>query len=264
MSIHDLAQWMIFMINRGAHNGNKLIDEKHYEQLLTPHIHCTTKFDDSQFPGDRYKSVKYGMGHYIMEYGEGEKKLNTIGHMGGFYGTRTLMIVAPSEKLGIVILSNYGSFRVSFVPESIHNKFMDLYLGLSDIDWSKRLRDKFISIKEQNKRYKAMQRLQKPRKAEALHEYAGQYTNEVYGNINLKVESDTLYLLIRDKKVLLEHFNGNEFTFPENLNYNIINGLVNTILSESSNLQTLSLKSEFITDAALGNVVNQAYLSSSR
>eukprot|EP01035_Chromulina_nebulosa_P018428 gene18428-24132_t len=214
MSINNLAQWMIFMINKGVHNGNTLIDDKQYTQLITPHIDCGMKYDDVQFPGDRYSIVKYGMGHFIMEYGEGEKKLRTVGHMGGFCGTRSLMVVAPEEKLGIVVLSNYGSFRVSFLPEAIHNKFMDLYLGISTIDWSKRLRDKFISVKENNKRYKAMQRLQKPKKAKLLKEYVGIYKNNLYGEIIIQSESSSIYLMMRGKKIPLEHFNGDEFTFP--------------------------------------------------
>jgi hypothetical protein len=127
------------------------------------------------------------------------------------------MVVAPEEKLGIVVLSNYGSFRVSFVPEAIHNKFMDLYLGLSEIDWSQRLRDSFLSIKKQNKMYKTMQRLQNPKKAQPLTDYAGVYKNDLYGQLELKVESDILYLLFRNKRIALEHFNGNEFTFPGHL-----------------------------------------------
>lgn len=217
MSISDLSQWMIFMINRGAHDGKVLIDEKQYIELVTPHIDCAMKYDDTQFPGDRYKSVAYGMGHFIMKYGEGNKFLNTVGHMGGFYGTRSLMVVAPEENLGIAVLSNYGSFRVSFVPEAIHNKFMDLYLGLSKIDWSQRLRNNFVSVKKQNKMYKTIQRLQNPKKARALTDYAGTYKNDLYGQLELKTESKILYLLFRNKKIPLEHFNGNEFTFPGHL-----------------------------------------------
>ncbi|MES2608402.1 MAG: serine hydrolase [Pseudomonadota bacterium] len=217
MSVADLSQWMIFMINKGVHDGKTLIDENQYTQLITPNIDCSMKYDDSQFPGDRYKSVAYGMGHFIMQYGEGTKFLKTFGHMGGFYGTRSLMVVAPEEKLGIVVLSNYGSFRVSLVPEAIHNKFMDLYLGLSEIDWSKRLRDEFVSIKKQNKMYKTIQRLQNPKTARALTDYTGTYKNDLYGQLELKQDKNTLFLIFRNKKIHLEHFNGNEFVFPGHL-----------------------------------------------
>lgn len=217
MSVADLSQWMIFMINKGTHEGKILIDEKQYNEMLTPNVDCAMKYDDSQFPGDRYKSVAYGMGHFIMEYGEGNKFIKTFGHMGGFLGVRSLMVVAPEEKLGIVVLSNYGSFRVSFVPEAIHNKFMDLYLGLSKVDWSERLRKSFLSIKKQNKMYKATQRLQNPKKARALTDYEGVYKNDLYGQLVLKAESNILYLMFRNKKIPLEHFNGNEFTFPGHL-----------------------------------------------
>lgn len=217
MSITDVSQWMVFMINRGTYNGNIIIDDKQYSHLLTSNIDCAMKYDDAQFSGDRYKSVEYGMGHFIMKYGEGNKFINTFGHMGGFYGTRSLMIVAPEEKLGIAVLSNYGSFRVSFVPEAIHNKFMDLYLGLSKIDWSQRLRDNFLSIKKQNKMYKMAQRLQNPKKARALTDYVGTYKNDLYGQLELKTESNILYLIFRNKRIPLEHFNGNEFTFPGHL-----------------------------------------------
>ncbi|MES2252669.1 MAG: serine hydrolase domain-containing protein [Pseudomonadota bacterium] len=214
MSISDLSQWMIFMLNKGVYKGNTLIDEKQYDELLIPNINCAMQYDDSQFPGDRYEKVEYSMGHFIMRYGEGKRFVTTRGHMGGFYGTRSLMVVVPEEQLGIVVLSNYGSFRVSFVPEAIHNKFMDLYLELSDIDWSKRLKDNFDSIKKQNKTYKSMQRLQRPKTARILQDYTGTFKNELYGELSLVEESNILYLMFRGKKIPLEHFNGNEFTFP--------------------------------------------------
>ena len=217
VSVSDLSRWMLFMLNKGTHDGIVHIDEKHYEELLKPNIDCAMKYDDAQFPGDRYKSVEYGIGHFIMQYGEGNKFVKSYGHMGGFSGVRSLMIVVPEEQLGIVVLSNYGSFRVSFVPEAINNKFMDLYLGLSDIDWSKRLKDNFTSIKTQNKKYKAAQRLQNPKTARALQDYSGVYKNEIYGALELKVDSNMLYLLFRDKKIPLQHFNANEFTFPGHL-----------------------------------------------
>jgi len=217
MSVSDLSQWMIFMLNKGAYKGKQLIDEKNYNELLIPNIDCAMQYDDAQFPGDRYEKVEYSMGHFIMRYGEGKRFVTTRGHMGGFYGTRSLMVVVPEEQLGIVVLSNYGSFRVSFVPEAIHNKFMDLYLELSDIDWSKRLKDKFESIKKQNKTYKSMQRLQQPKTARILRDYTGTFRNELYGELILEEDLNILYLIFRGKKIPLEHFNGNEFTFPGHL-----------------------------------------------
>ncbi|MDP3371797.1 MAG: serine hydrolase [Candidatus Paracaedibacteraceae bacterium] len=216
MSVSDLTKWMLFMLNKGQADGIS-IDSKQYEQLITQHVDCKMQADDAQFPGDRYKSVSYGMGHFIMRYGAGEKYVTSYGHMGGFYGTRSHMVIVPEEKLGIVILSNYGSFRVSFVPEAIHNKFMDLYLGLPKIDWNKRLKNNFVSIRKQNKMYKYMQRLQNPKEKQALEKYEGTYTNAIYGDLQLKKESDQLYLLFKEKKIPLVHFNGDEFTFPGHL-----------------------------------------------
>lgn len=216
MSVTDLSKWMIFMLNKGKAD-NVSIELKQYEQLITPHVDCKMQYEDAQFPGDRYKNVAYGMGHFIMQYGEGEKYIKTYGHMGGFYGVRGLLVIAPEEKLGIVILSNYGSFRVSFVPEAIHNKFMDLYFGFSNINWSKRLQENFLSIRKNNKMYKSMQRLQNPKSKQALEKYEGIYTNDLYGEIKLQKDSKRLYLMFQDRKIPLEHFNGDEFTFPGHL-----------------------------------------------
>jgi CubicO group peptidase (beta-lactamase class C family) len=217
MSISDYAKWLRFLVNKCAVNNVPLIAPMHSKELITPHIACEMKPDDNQFPGDRYTKIAYGMGHFLYTYGEGDKKVNGYGHMGAFYGTRSLMMVVPEEKLGIAIFSNYGSFRVSFLPEALINKFMDLYLNLSPIDWNMRIKNDFDKVKRINKQFYEAERLQNPKPARKLANYVGRFRNDVYGELSLVVESNKLHLLYRDKKIPLQHYNANQFSFPAHL-----------------------------------------------
>ncbi len=213
ISISDYAKWLRFLVNQCAINGAPLIAPEQVKEIITPHIVCDMKPDDNQFPGDRYTDISYGMGHFLYTYGEGDKKVKARGHMGAFYGTRSLMMVVPEKKLGIAIFSNYGSFKVSFLPEILINKFMDLYLNLSPIDWNTRIKNEFDKMKRMNKQFYEEERLQNPKPARKLENYVGRFKSDVYGELSLVIESNKLHLMYRDKKIPLQHYNGNQFSF---------------------------------------------------
>jgi hypothetical protein len=124
------------------------------------------------------------------------------------------MMIVPSENVGIVVLSNYGSNRVSLLPEGLVQKFMDLYLGLPEVDWNARIMQDFTHIKTMNKRHKAMERAQNPAPAMDLKQYVGVYKNDVYGTVTISENENKLVMHYKDKIIDMEHFNGNQFTFP--------------------------------------------------
>lgn len=217
ISISDYAKWMIMMLNKGKYNNQQIIQEQSLTELTKPLIDCHMSHTDMMFAHDRYSDVKYGMGFYQVQFGTSEKKVQANLHMGAFYGTRSLMMIVPSENLGIVVFSNLGSNRVSLLPETLINRFMDLYLGLPDVDWSTRTYDQHKNIKMENKRHKDMERLENPMPCLPLEQYIGTYQNELYGKVKVTVENSKLILHYRDRNIELEHFNAHQFSFPGNL-----------------------------------------------
>ena len=212
---HDLGLWMIFQLNDGQINDKDLVSKAQITQMRTPHVQATNlRPDDMQFPALRMSQIHYGMGWFLGNYGnEGTAKVPFISHMGGFGGVRSLMTLIPNQNLGIVIISNFGSMRVSMLPESLRNKFLDLYLNLGDKDWSKENVEKMQEIRTKNRQFKNDYRLQNPRPHHDLKVYVGQYKNPLYGTFEIQLDKQGLTLVYRDRRVPLTHWNGDEFEF---------------------------------------------------
>lgn len=216
-SAADMAKWMILHLSNGKFNDKQLVSLATEREMRIPEISATDlRPDDAQFPAKQIQNVKYGMGWFIYDFIADNKKIQMIGHMGGFGGVRSLITLVPSENLGIVILSNFGSMRVSMMPEALRARFFDLYFGLPEIDWSSNNLKQMQSIREKNNQRKISYRLQSPRAAQPLEKYVGEFENELYGKLKIILKDNQLFLHYRDKIIPLKHWNGDEFAFKGN------------------------------------------------
>ncbi|WP_032113054.1 serine hydrolase [Candidatus Paracaedibacter symbiosus] len=213
-SITDMAKWMIFQLNGGIEDGNPLISPANIERMRTSHINVGAPQGGKLFPKERVKNIDYGMGWFIHDY----NRLDVIGHMGGMVGTRSLIALAPKEKVGIVILSNMGGMRVSLFPEAIRSKFFDLYLKLPDQhDWSTELLNETGASLAKINSARLTYRLQHPAAMRDLQDYVGAYENDLYGTLAVTAENGEIYLNYRKLKVALKHWNGDNFSFQPNM-----------------------------------------------
>jgi CubicO group peptidase (beta-lactamase class C family) len=215
-TIHDMAQWVMFQLNRGKVNGKPLISEKSFAALREPQIEVYTKSDQLQFPQERIRNIHYCMGWFTYEYGEGDHAVQVESHMGGLSGTRGLMVILPKENMGFVILSNFGSMTVSMLPEAIRDKFLGLYLGLKDQNWSTRNLDIMKDIRKKNADFKLQQKLTQPSPPQNLSFYEGVYESTVYGRVTIARVGQKLMLQYGEKKIPLSHWNRDEFSFLSN------------------------------------------------
>ena len=212
-SITDMAKWMIFQLNDGIEDGKSLISQTNIERMRTSHINVGAPQGGRLFPKERVKNIAYGMGWFIHDY----DRLEVLSHMGGMTGTRSIIAIVPSEKVGIVVLSNMGGMRVSLFPEALRSKFLDLYLRLPDQhDWNKELMVESQASTLRINQSRQSERLKNPtpeRKAEA---YVGAFHNDLYGTINVTSEKGRLFINYRTLKVGLTHWNGDDFDFQPN------------------------------------------------
>lgn len=212
-TIHDLGLWLLCQLNGGTLNGQAIISPENYKALRAPHVAVHTQNDQIQFPKERVRNIHYGMGWFTYEYGEGNRFVPVVSHMGGLSGVRSLMVMLPTEKLGIVILSNLGSMRVSMLPEAIRDKFLGLYLGLKDQNWSTRNLNIMKDMRQKNADFKIQQKLMQPTAAQKLMYYEGTYESPLYGQVFIKQAGNSLRMTIRGHTVNLTHWNRDEFSF---------------------------------------------------
>jgi len=123
-SVNDVAKWMRLQLANGKFDGKQIVDEK--ALLETRHPHMLTGFS----PFTALPSF-YGLGWNVSYDEQGRLRLN---HSGGFaLGAATHVNLAPSEQLGVVVLTNAYPIGVA---EALGTIFLDTALyGKPTQDW---------------------------------------------------------------------------------------------------------------------------------
>jgi len=102
------------------------------------------------------------------------------------------------------------------MPEALRSTFLDLYLDLPKHDWDQEITQTMTNIRDENKQFMAKERQQDPRPCKDLKAYEGEFENEQYGKIKITLKNDKLWLTYRSREILLNHWNGDEFSFAGN------------------------------------------------
>jgi hypothetical protein len=166
-------------------------------------------------PGGFY----YGNGMFGFEYGpqreEGEpeddsKYAHVLCHEGAGSGWRSLWVVVPKEKIGIIILTNYGSINTNLLPENIAYTFIDMCLGFPPFDWTSKY---WLSTERTRKFFRSRFEgyvLGPAVKADLL---VGEYEDDLYGKVAVVQEKGQLVTVYRGRKIPLTHIGGIVYSF---------------------------------------------------
>src|SRR5262249_19592907 len=116
-----------------VYRGERLLTTKAIEEMQTPQavLHPEGMGPEGRFwarahPGSRL--LVYGLGWVLREY----KGRVLVQHGGSIDGMRSLVMLVPEEKLGLVILTNRGGH---VLPEALAQRVIDSYLGAPAKDW---------------------------------------------------------------------------------------------------------------------------------
>ncbi|MBV9674612.1 MAG: serine hydrolase [Verrucomicrobia bacterium] len=205
-SVNDLAKWMRLELADGLFDGKRIVDEKALTVAHSPQI--LTGF--SPLNG---LPTFYGLGWNISYDTEGRLRL---AHSGAFaLGAATSVLLVPSERLGVVVLTN--AYPVG-VAEGLAFTFTDVALyGKSTQDWLalfKRLFSNpatlgvFLGTDYSKPRVS-------PTPALEDSAYVGTYTNNYFGDIQIVEESDGLAIIEgpHQSTFPLKHYDRDLFTY---------------------------------------------------
>lgn len=213
-TLNDLGKWLNFQLANGKVDDQVIIPEKDLLEMRKPGVDGTNDLYGQQFPKERINKAVLGLGCFIYDYGEGDNRVIVHSQMGGITGSRCLIAIMPEENLGIAIVGNLGGMRASLLPEAVLQKFLDLCLGVKDeIDWAKRIREKFVEVNQRIKSSYNQLRLENPRQPSPLESYVGKYENEIYGEAEIVLKDKQLWVHYRGSKCPLKHWNGDYFHF---------------------------------------------------
>lgn len=183
----DLAQWIRLQLGSGVYRGRRLLSDSVVDEMHTPQVvirmskQTREQFSDTHF-------MAYGLGWSLRDY-HGKK---LVGHGGVIDGMRTEIGMIPEERLGVVVLANLDG--TSF-PTAILYRVLDAYMGAPAKDWSAIMRKAEQEQKaraDSTRRAFEAARVPETRPSLALEQYAGTYSDSLYGDVVVTTEGDRL------------------------------------------------------------------------
>jgi CubicO group peptidase (beta-lactamase class C family) len=192
-TVVDMAQWIRLQLNEGVYGGKRLLTSKAIREMHSPQSVLRTegmgpegRYWEVMHPGSRL--LVYGLGWVMREY----RGRVLVQHGGSIDGMRSVTILVPEEKLGLVILSNRGGH---VLPEAIGQRVLDAYLGGVRRDWSAEMLEvQKVREKEARAAEKKVEkeRITGTKPSLALEKYAGTYRDALYGAFTVAHEKGKL------------------------------------------------------------------------
>lgn len=190
---NDMANWMLTWLNNGVFQ-NKEVFSKSYIQEAT-----SMKAIDNGLPPDIGDPAVYTFG-----YGYGWKVNSSMGHYkvhhgGNVSGFSSQLVMYPTDKLGIVVLTNQHN---SILPYVVADIITNRMLRLPRTEWDK-YPVKVSEIYTFPNEVKGLNTAKMP--THQLADYCGSYFNNGFGTFEITNENDLLYAVFPGYKLRLEH-----------------------------------------------------------
>lgn len=190
-SAQDMLKWMNLQMNDGQLGDQEIFPAKLTATTWRPH--------NPLAGGTSFTSAGLG---WFLRMREGHRLVN---HGGGYDGMYSQVMMAPDQKLGVVVLTN----SMTGLSSALANYIINTYLEIDTEGWLKKAVER-----QQNGKKTWDNRHQERLDARALdtkpslplNSYAGKYQDPMFGEIEIKLVGEELQLI---------------FTTAPNLNANL-------------------------------------------
>lgn len=215
-SVNEMSKWLITWINKGEYKGKKILPPNYTEEAISSQSVVVANLPDEDNPG--LHLTNYGYGWFLSSY----KGHYRVEHGGNIDGFSTSAAFYPSDKVGIIVLSNQNA---SNTPSIVRNIISDRMLDVKKTDWLKyhfdKLKEAELIQKELDKNEDS-DKIKGTNPSRSMNEYQGEYTNLGYGTFDISMKNDSLFMKIPNKTFWLSHHHYDTF-----LPYELKNGKVN-------------------------------------
>lgn len=206
-SAWEMAQWVRMQLGSGVYEGNRLLSDSVMKEMHTPQtVIRMSETTERLFPETHFQA--YGMGWSLQDY-RGRK---VVRHGGSLDGMRTHVGMIPEEDLGVVVITNLNN---SWIPQVILYHIFDAFLGPRDKDWNKVIHEFYLEREVETKERRAEEeesRIQGTSPSLPSEDYVGLYTDELYGEAEVRLEGGVLTLRVGPAFVgVLEHWHFDTF-----------------------------------------------------
>ena len=181
-SVNDLSHWLLMQLDSGRYEGKRIFPFSVLQMTRQSNMIVSNPFNP-MFPSKHFQT--YGLGWFLEDY-NGKK---IIQHDGGANGFVTTVCFLPEENLGITVLTNtdanyfYGALR-----QQIIDAYMNLpYRNYSEIYYRNFAYGQKMEDDQVKSWWEVVAKKNKPELE--LKDYAGDYSNEVYGKMQILFEN---------------------------------------------------------------------------
>ncbi|OGU62935.1 MAG: hypothetical protein A2V66_10040 [Ignavibacteria bacterium RBG_13_36_8] len=206
-NVDDLLKWVTMWLNNGKVNDEQIISPASI-RMVTSSQTILNGGPGNEIGGTHFRN--YGMGWFLIDY-SGRK---VISHDGGLPGYMSRVLWVPEDNFGLVILTN----ELSAILNPVAYKILDLFLNDKDKDY---ITDAVASIKryqkysDDNKEERNSKRVLNTNPSRKLEDYAGVYTDKMYGDAEITFKDVGLTLTMVPTKELftgkMEHWHYDTF-----------------------------------------------------
>jgi CubicO group peptidase (beta-lactamase class C family) len=212
-SANDLAQWLKALLNNGA----PLLQKSTFAELTSPQMVMQDILNSELAPLAYLQPAThfwtYGLGWWVMDY-HGEKVLMHGGQMPGY---NSAVAFFPQRTLALAVMVNVHQ---TLAHAALFYAISDILLDKSGRDWSTEFQmvaqGYMAEVKNQvdNMRLKRNPNLPP---SIGLDSYAGTFSNDLFGEMTVSLEEDSLQLKYGVNTAALEHWEGDTFLAHWNL-----------------------------------------------
>lgn len=128
-SADDMVKWMRFQLNNGILGKDTLFTKAQQMTMWTPHVNFPVSDRARDLYGGRNFNG-YGLGWGTSEY-NGKQM---VSHTGGYDGMYSALTMLPTEKIGVVVLTN----SMDGIGTMLSYEIIDRLLNLPQKDWKSR------------------------------------------------------------------------------------------------------------------------------
>lgn len=195
-SVHDMAQWMIFHLNRGNHNGQVILEGSTIDEMIYPRNTHKITVDSRKFlPSRHFNGYGLGFGLYDMH------GYLVVTHSGGYDGMYSRLAMIPELNMGVVVLTN----AMTGIGTALSYYTMDRFASTKERDWSRELLEAFRNRKkawDDRENARISSRVMNTAPSLPQKELLGDYYDPFYGIITVRSENDRLILEFADAPLL--------------------------------------------------------------
>lgn len=206
-NVEDMTKWLLFHASGREPRIPEIISEQSLSATYTPHM----AFSIPPIKNKEVPIQTYALGWSVSVY----RGNALIAHDGGVDGFSAYVGFIPSEALGIVILANLED--VQSVLIGLARSIFDQLLGLEKIDWSAKLRNRQAQGIYKNESARIIQQtdLLEQQLSNALSDYVRKYRHAGYGELEVRVEHNQLYISYYSFCYVARNASGDVFTLEK-------------------------------------------------